>query len=141
MGTYNNSLDDKDRLIVPSKHRNKLGGSCVITKGLDKCLYIYTVNDWEKQMEKVAALPESDPKVRAFIRHFCANAQECDLDKQGRVKVPASLKAYAGIDRELVTMGAMRKIEIWSKELWESPDNSDRMDSEEYSRALSEYNF
>ena len=88
MGTYYNSIDAKNRMIVPFKHRDQLGGKCVITKGLDKCLYIYSLPDWEKQLEKIAVLPESDPKVRGYIRHVCANALECDFDKQGRIVIP-----------------------------------------------------
>lgn len=141
MGTYYNSIDLKNRLIVPSKHRDQLGGKCVLTKGLDTCLYIYTMVDWEKQMEKIAALPESDPKIRAFIRHFCSNAAECEFDKQGRIIIPAELKEYAKIDKELVTMGAMKKIEIWSKEVWNAPDNHNKMDTEEFTDALADYNF
>ena len=141
MGTYYNSIDDKNRMIVPSKHRDQLGGKCVLTKGLDACLYIYSIPDWEKQMEKIEALPESDPKIRAFIRHFCANAVECDFDKQGRLVIPAELKEYAQIDKELVTMGAMKKIEIWSKSIWESPKNDNKMDTEEFADSLAQYNF
>lgn len=141
MGTYYNSIDAKNRLIVPSKHRDQLAGKCVLTKGLDTCLYIYSMGDWEKQMEKIAELPESDPKIRAFIRHFCANAVECEFDKQGRIVIPQVLKDYAHIDKELVTMGAMKKIEIWSKEVWETPDNEGKMDSAEYAESLEKYNF
>lgn len=141
MGTYNNSIDAKNRLIVPSKHRDQLGGRCVLTRGMDKCLYIYSMAEWEKQMDKIEALPESDPKVRAFIRHFCANAVDCEFDKQGRIVIPAELKEYAGIDKELVTMGAMRKIEVWSKEVWDSPDNENKMDSEEFAESLAQYRF
>lgn len=141
MGTYNNSIDAKNRMIVPSKHRDQLGGRCVLTRGLDKCLYIYSMAEWEKQMEKIEALPESDPKVRAFIRHFCANAADCEFDKQGRIVIPAELKEYAAIDKELVTMGAMRKIEVWSREIWEAPDNENKMDSEEFADSLSQYKF
>ena len=82
MGTVYNSIDEKNRMIVPSKMRAGLGERCVLTKGLDKCLYIYTTQSWQSQMEKIAKLPESDPKVRMFIRHFCANAAECEFDKQ-----------------------------------------------------------
>ena len=141
MGTYNNSIDTKNRMIVPSKHRDQLGGRCVLTKGMDKCLYIYSMAEWEKQMDKIEALPGSDPKVRAFIRHFCANAVDCEFDKQGRIVIPAELKEYAGIDKELVTMGAMRKIEVWSKEVWDSPDNENKMDSEEFAESLAQYKF
>lgn len=141
MGTFNNSIDAKNRMIVPSKHRDQLGGRCVLTKGMDKCLYIYSMGEWEKQMDKIEALPESDPKVRAFIRHFCANAVDCEFDKQGRIVIPAELKEYAGIDKDLVTMGAMRKIEVWSKEIWEAPDNENKMDSEEFAESLAQYRF
>ena len=141
MGTFNNSIDAKNRMIVPSKHRDQLGGRCVLTKGMDKCLYIYSMNEWDKQMDKIEALPESDPKVRAFIRHFCANAVDCEFDKQGRIVIPAELKEYAGIDKELVTMGAMRKIEVWSKEVWDAPDNENKMDSVEFAESLAQYRF
>lgn len=141
MGTYNNSIDRKNRMIVPVKHREGLGGRCILTKGLDKCLYIYTLSDWEKQMNKISNMPESDPKVRAFIRHFCANAVECEFDKQGRIVIPAELKAYGEFSKELVTMGAMKKIEIWAKEVWDADEDGQKMDAESFSDALSLYQF
>lgn len=73
MGTYYNSIDSKNRLIVPSKHRNRLAGKCVLTKGLDMCLYIYSMEEWDKLTEKISELPESDPKVRKYIRDHYAN--------------------------------------------------------------------
>ncbi|MBR6584339.1 MAG: division/cell wall cluster transcriptional repressor MraZ, partial [Firmicutes bacterium] len=123
------------------KLRAELGARCILTKGLDQCLYIYTTEDWDKQMEKIARLPESDPKVRAFIRHFCANACECEFDKQGRIIIPQELKTYAGIEKDLVTMGAMTKIEIWSREVWNAPDNDSKMERADFAQALTEYNF
>lgn len=141
MGTTYNSIDEKNRVIVPSKLRAELGARCVLTKGLDTCLEIYTLADWEKQMEKIARLPQADPKVRAFIRHVCGNAVECELDKQGRVVIPQELKDFAEIDRELVTIGAMTKIEIWSRDKWDAPDNDSKMDKEDFSKALMEYNY
>ena len=141
MGTTNNSIDEKNRVIVPSKLRAELGARCVLTKGLDCCLYIYTMAVWEKQMEKIMKLPEADPRVRAFIRHSCSNAVECELDKQGRIVIPQELKDYAKIEKELVTMGAMSKIEIWSRSVWDAPDNDCKMDTVDFSKALMEYNF
>lgn len=141
MGTYRNSIDAKNRMIVPSKHRDQLGGRCVLTKGLDTCLYIYSMDEWERQMDKIAQLPESDPEIRAFIRHFCSNATDMEFDKQGRIVIPQELKDYAEIDRELVTMGAMKKIEVWSREKWEDPDNESRMDHRDFAEALRKYNF
>ncbi len=139
MGTYYNSIDSKNRLIVPSKHRNRLAGKCVLTKGLDMCLYIYSMEEWDKLTEKIAELPESDPKVRKYIRDHYANAVECEFDRQGRVVIPQPLIDYAHIEKDLVTMGAMKKIEIWSKEVWDSPESSDK--DEDFSEALSKYNF
>lgn len=141
MGTYNNSIDSKNRMIVPSRFREKLGGLCILTKGIDQCLEIYSTAEWEKVEDKIAELPASDPAVRAFIRHFFANASECAIDKQGRIVIPQELVQYANIEKELVTMGAMRKIEVWSKEVWETPDNEGRMDSEAFASALEKYNF
>ncbi len=141
MGTSYNSIDEKNRMIVPAKLRAGLGARCILTKGLDRCLYIYTWEDWDKQMNKIAQLPESDPKVRAFIRHFCANAAECEFDKQGRIIIPQELKTYAGIEKELVTMGAMSKIEVWSREIWDAPDNESKMENEDFAMSLAEYNF
>ena len=92
-------------------------------------------------MDKIEQLPESDPKIRAFIRHFCANACECEFDKQGRIVIPAELKEYAGIEKEMVTMGAMKKIEIWSKEVWDAPENENKMDSTEFADSLAQDNF
>ncbi len=141
MGTTYNSIDEKNRFIVPARMRSELGARCVLTRGLDVCLYIYPMGDWQSQMEKAAALPESDPKVRAFIRHFFGNAVECELDKQGRIVIPQDLKGYAKINRELVTMGAMSKIEIWSREVWDAPDNAGKLDTASFADALLEYHF
>jgi MraZ protein len=141
MGTVYNSIDEKNRMIVPAKLRANLGNRCILTKGLDRCLYIYAVQDWEEQMAKISKLPESDPKVRAFIRHFCANATECEFDRQGRIVIPQELKGYADIEKELVTMGAMSKIEVWSKAVWDTASADTKMNGEDFANALSEYNF
>ena len=141
MGTYYNSIDAKNRMIIPSRFRDKMDGVCILTKGIDSCLEIYSTEEWERLEDKIAKLPESDPAVRSFIRHFFANAAECTFDKQGRIVIPSELIRYAQIQKELVTMGAMRKIEVWSIEVWETPDNEGRMDSDAFAEALKKYNF
>ena len=141
MGTTYNSIDDKNRMIVPSRFRNELGKSCVLTKGLDRCLYIYTMEDWQKQMEKIDKLPESDPNVRKFIRHYLGNAAECEFDKQGRIVIPQELKSYAGVEKELVTVGARSKIEVWSRAVWENLLNDSTEDPTNPGDALQAYNF
>ena len=141
MGTTYNSIDEKNRMIVPSKLRLELGERCILTCGLDKCLYIYSISNWETQIEKAKKLPEGNSKVRSFIRHFFSNAVECEFDKQGRIVIPQELKAYADIRKELVTMGAMDKIEVWSKNVWDDPNNNNKMDTSDFANALVEYNF
>jgi len=140
-GTVYNSIDDKNRMIVPSKLRAELGSRCILTRGLDKCLYIYPMSEWQKQMEKIEALPKSDPKVRAFVRSYYGNATECEFDSQGRVGISQELRAYAGIAKELVTIGAMDKIEVWARDEWEGADCDVKLEQEDFSKALMEYNF
>jgi len=141
MGKYNNSIDAKNRMIVPSKHRDQLGGRCILTKGMDTCLYIYPVSEWEKQMEKISVLPETDENVRKYIREAFSNAEECEIDKQGRILIPAELKNKVFIDKELVTVGAMRRIEIWSKEVWDNPEAYKQDAEDDYISKLTKYNF
>ena len=141
MGKYYNSIDAKNRMIVPSKHRDQLGGRCILTKGMDTCLYIYPVAEWEKQMEKISQLPETDENVRKYIRDAFSNAEEFYIDKKGRILIHAELKKQVFIDKELVTMGAMRRIEIWSKEVWENPDDYKQTEDNSYIAELTKYNF
>lgn len=141
MGKYNNSIDAKNRMIVPSKHRDQLGGRCILTKGMDNCLYIYPLGEWEKVIEKVSALPQTDKNVRKYIRDVFANAEECEIDKQGRILIPAELKKRVFIDKELVTMGAMSRIEIWSKEVWEDPDSYPCEEDDDFISQLTKYGF
>ena len=140
-GIVNNSIDDKNRMIVPSKLRAELGTRCILTKGLDKCLYIYPMSEWERQSQKISQLPKADPEVRAFIRHYYGGATECEFDSQGRIVIPADLRNYAGIIKELVTIGAMEKIEVWAKDAWTDPVNKAQMEQEDFSACLIKYNF
>lgn len=128
MGEFQNSIDAKGRMIVPAKFREELGYRCVLTKGLDKCLYIYPMSEWEKLKDKLSQLPMSDPEARKFVRYMYANAQECEMDKQGRISIASQLRDYAQIKKELVTVGILDKVEIWSKQVYESSDSG--MDQE-----------
>lgn len=141
MGKYYNSIDAKNRMIVPSKHRDQLGGRCILTKGMDCCLYIYPLGEWERTVEKVSALPQTDRNVRKYIRDVFANAEECEIDKQGRILIPAELKKRVCIDKELVTMGAMSRIEIWSKEVWDDPDSYPCEEDDDFISQLTKYGF
>lgn len=125
IGEYQHSLDSKNRIIVPSKLREGLGEKFIISKGLDGCLYAYPIDEWQKFEEKLKNLPLTNRDARAFVRFFIAGATEVETDKQGRGLIPANLREYAGIEKEIVTIGALNKVEIWSKEKWESYNESD----------------
>ncbi len=114
LGTYRNTMDNKNRMTVPSRFRNQLGGKCVLTQGFDECLYIYTMDDFKVMADKLSQLPQSDADFREFISDFFSNTEICDLDSQGRILIPQHLREYACISKDLVTKGAMNKIEIWS---------------------------
>ena len=139
MGKYQNSIDLKSRMIVPAKYRDQLGHKCILTRGIDKCLYIYPLSEWERFMSKLSQLPTSDSSVRGFIRHFYANAVETEIDKQGRVIIPSELREYANIEKELVTIGILDKIEIWSKEEWGKAENKTELEPTDFAQKMAEY--
>ena len=139
MGKYLNSIDSKYRMIIPSKFRDQLGYTCVLTRGIDNCLYIYPADEWEGLMGKLSSLPMSDPDARAFVRHFYANAVECDIDRQGRMTIPQDLRDWAGIKKELITVGLLDKIEIWSKDNWEDTNNKTELEQSDFAKKMIEY--
>lgn len=118
IGEYQHALDSKNRIIVPSKLREELGNRFVITKGLDGCLYAYPLNEWKVLEEKLKTLPLTNKDARAFVRFFFAGACEIEMDKQGRGLIPQNLKEYAGIEKEIVSIGVLTRVEIWSKDKW-----------------------
>jgi MraZ protein len=144
VGKYYNSIDSKSRLIVPAKFRDELRGKCVLAKALDKCLTIYTMEEWQIFADELDKLPKSNPEARVIKRHFNASAAECDIDKQGRLTIPQELKAYAGIEKDLVTVGSNKVIEVWSKEYWDDqldPDSGELIDASEAAKGLEIYGF
>jgi len=138
-GTYQNTIDSKNRMIVPSRFRDQLGGKCMLTKGFDECLYIYTMDDYEEMADKIAQLPQSDADFREFIRDFFGNSVICDLDAQGRILIPPHLREYAHITKDLVTMGAMNKVEIWSADTRSASDTSGMMNDKSFTDKLREF--
>lgn len=128
MGEYSHTIDSKGRLIVPSKFREQLGDEFVVTAGLDGCLFAYANEEWKKFEEKLYALPISNPNARKFSRFFLANACTCEVDKQGRILLPAKLRASAGLEKDVVLAGVGSRIEIWNKETWLEKCTYDDMD-------------
>ncbi len=128
MGEYNHTIDTKGRLIVPSKFREQLGDEFVVTKGMDGCLFVYANEDWSAFEQKLTSLPLINKEARKFARFFLAGAAQVEVDKQGRILLPANLREFAGLEKDVVLVGVGSRIEIWSRENWENMDADSDMD-------------
>ncbi len=128
MGEYNHTVDAKGRLIVPSKFREQLGDEFVVTKGLDGCLFVYENTEWKALEEKLHSLPLTNANARKFTRFFLAGATSCEVDRQGRILLPAVLRQFAKIEKDVVLVGVGSRIEIWSSENWRAANTYDDME-------------
>ena len=124
-GEYSHSIDPKGRLIIPAKFRELLGDQFVVTRGFDGCLFVFAEEGWERFEEKLQALPMDKPEARQLSRFFLAGAIDADVDKQGRILLPANLLQHAKIEKEAVIAGVGNRVEIWSKSEWESASTFD----------------
>ncbi|MFZ5352688.1 MAG: division/cell wall cluster transcriptional repressor MraZ [Bacillota bacterium] len=138
IGEYQHTLDPKNRVIMPAKFRDVLGDKFVMTKGLDNCLFIYSLKEWGVVEEKLKNLPMTNKDARAFVRIFFAGANECEIDKQGRTLIPTSLKQYANIDRDVVIIGVSTRIEMWSTEEWNKFNNDANISYEDVAEKMSQ---
>ena len=136
IGEYEHSVDEKGRVLVPSKFRAKLGEKVVITKGLESCLYIYTMEEWTKFEEKLSSLPFSSKDARNFTRFFLAGAEECEIDKQGRVLLPSNLRTYASLEKAITSIGVSNRIEIWNTESWNKYNEDESFDASELAEKM-----
>lgn len=118
MGEYNHTLDAKGRLIIPSRFRESLGDRFVVTKGMDGCLFVYDYTGWASVGEKLRTLSLNKRDHRVFVRLFLASATEVEVDKQGRILIPAKLREKANITRDVTLVGTGNHIEIWDTGLW-----------------------
>lgn len=118
MGEFQHTLDGKGRMIVPVKFREELGTTFVMTRGLDKCLFVYPLAEWEILEAKLKSLPMTRADARSFVRFFFSGATECELDKQGRILIPTTLRDYAQLERDCYVLGVSNRVEIWSHSLW-----------------------
>ncbi|MEY8426433.1 division/cell wall cluster transcriptional repressor MraZ [Lachnospiraceae bacterium 46-15] len=128
MGEYNHSIDTKGRLIIPSRFREELGDEFVVTKGLDGCLFVFPNSRWAAFEEKLEKLPLTNKSARQFSRFFVSGATPCELDKQGRVLLPQTLREFARLEKDVVLAGMLNRIEIWSKSKWIENSSYDDMD-------------
>jgi len=119
MGEYKHNLDTKGRIIMPSKFRELLDGQFVMTRGLDRCLFAYTEEEWSRIEEKLKTLPLTKKDARKFTRLFFSGAAAVEIDKQGRINIPQNLREYAGLTKDCTVIGVSSRIEIWDSAAWE----------------------
>lgn len=138
IGEYQHTLDSKGRVIIPSRFREDLGDGFVMTKGLDNCLFIYPKNEWAILEEKLKTLPLTNRDARAFIRFFFSGATECIIDKQGRVLIPSNLREHSKLEKDVVVIGVSTRMEIWSKEEWDTYNNDDNLSYDNIAEKMAE---
>lgn len=119
MGEYHHNIDEKGRIVIPNKFREILQNEFVIAKGLEKCLYVYAMKDWQNLVEKLNTLPFTKKDARTFVRSFFSGATVAEVDRQGRASITSPLVAHAGLQKECVIIGANDRIEIWDKTSWD----------------------
>ena len=129
IGEYHHNIDEKGRLIIPSKFRDEIGESFILTRGLDGCLFVYSISEWEKIISKLKALPFTKKDARTFMRFFLSGATVCEFDRQGRINIMNSLIEYAGLQKECAIIGVNDRLEIWSLEKFNKliSDNNDNL--------------
>ncbi|OGZ29821.1 MAG: cell division/cell wall cluster transcriptional repressor MraZ [Candidatus Niyogibacteria bacterium RIFCSPLOWO2_01_FULL_45_48] len=120
IGEFQHTLDAKKRVALPAKLRKELGNNAVITKGLDRCLYVYPIKEWEHIAEKLSNLPMGQADTRRFVRFFLGGAAHVEMDALGRVLIPETLKEYAGLSERVVVAGVHKYLEIWDATRWDS---------------------
>ena len=137
--TYSHALDAKGRLIIPAKYRDDIGDKpVVVTRGWDNNLVVYTMEAWKSYTRSWLELPTSDPKVRKYRRFVATNAEQCELDKQGRILISQELRDHAGLEKDVVISGNLTSFELWNPQRWE--EVSDFGDDETISREIGELN-
>ena len=124
MGQYLHNLDEKGRIIIPTKIREQLTPTVVVTIGFDKCIALYSMEGWEKFQNSLLTLPANSQDARKHIRLIVGSASTLEFDKQGRINLPSNLIAHAGASKECVVVGVLDHVEIWSKEMWDKYQDS-----------------
>lgn len=138
IGEYGHSVDPKGRLIMPAKLREDIGEKFVITKGLDGCLFAYSLTEWKNFEEKLRSFPLTNKDARALVRFFLAGAMECEIDKQGRFLISGNLREFAGVEKEVVIIGVLTRLEIWSKEKWMEYSEKENKQADEIAQNMAD---
>ncbi len=120
LGQYQHSVDSKGRIIIPNEFRKELSATLYLTRGLENCIFVFNQDVWEKLYQGIASLPLTRKEGRSFSRVFLANASSTNLDSQGRIMLPRSLRDYAHIEKNSMIVGVGTRVEIWSEDVWKS---------------------
>ncbi|MCG8500617.1 MAG: division/cell wall cluster transcriptional repressor MraZ [Firmicutes bacterium] len=136
IGEYQHTIDTKGRMIIPSRFREGLGEKFVVTKGLDNCLFVYSLEEWANLEEKLKTLPLTNKDARAFVRFFFSGATECEVDKQGRILIPGNLREHAGLEKETVVIGVATRVEVWNKQKWAQYNSDDNISPDEIAERM-----
>lgn len=138
IGQYCHNTDAKGRVIMPSRFREQLGDTFVVTKGYEGCLTVYSNEEWENFASKLMSMPDHNADARRLLRIFASGAVTCEADKQGRILLPANLREHAGIEKEVMVIGAISRVEIWDNSRWEAYNSDeDSLSLEEAAANLS----
>ncbi|MEK7516205.1 MAG: division/cell wall cluster transcriptional repressor MraZ [Patescibacteria group bacterium] len=138
IGEYQHTLDEKGRLALPAKYRADLSSGAVVTRGLDRCLFLYPRNEWEKLASRLAALPIAQSNTRAIARLMLAGAMDVTPDKMGRMLIPEYLREYASLERSVVLSGLYNRLEIWNAGEWEKYKQATEAQSADIAEKLGE---
>ncbi len=139
LGEYQHNIDPKGRLIIPAKFREDLGEQFVLSKGLDGCLFVYPLKEWQELENKLRSLPLTQKDARAFARTFFSGANEAELDKQGRVLLPPTLRNYAKITKDVMVIGVGNRLEIWDLAAWDKYNNESDKSFEQLAELMGQY--
>ena len=141
IGEYKHTIDNKKRLAIPAKLRKELGRGAVLTRGLDNCLALYPLTEWEKLAEKLSKLPTGQIEARGLARVILSGASTVEVDGLGRILMPEYLKQYAAIEKNVVIAGVFNHLEIWDEEKWETYKEKTEKEVGDMAAKLSELGF
>lgn len=138
IGEYSHTIDDKGRMAVPAKFRNKLKSGAVVTRGLDNCLFLFSRDEWDKLAQNIAASPINKANTRAFGRFMLAGAMEAEFDSQGRILLPEYLRGHANLQKKAIVAGIYNRIEIWEESAWQKYSRATQKNSSRIAEGLGE---
>ncbi len=138
IGEYSHTIDTKGRLSIPARFREELGERFIATKGLDQSLFVYPIHEWKILEGKLKQLPLTNQNARAFVRFFFSGATECELDSQGRIRIPANLREHAGLEKEVMVIGVGTRVEIWSQKVWNEYNSDENLSYDEIASKMQE---